>query len=133
MFSFFDKKSTFKPRKQKNLKTATLRQKANIHIEEAYKLIPKQGVYLVKSHIMGVVAYGMMNIGINPTVSQGNSTNIEVHFFDFKQDLYGIFLKIELLEHLRSEIKFPNIEALKTQLEKDKVEAKRCIDFLLKM
>ena len=106
---------------------------ANIHIEEAYKLIPKQGVYLVKSHIMGVVAYGMMNIGINPTVSQGNSTNIEVHFFDFKQDLYGIFLKIELLEHLRSEIKFPNVEALKTQLEKDKVEAKRCIDFLLKM
>lgn len=106
---------------------------ANIHIEEAYKLIPKQGVYLVKSNIMGRVAYGMMNIGINPTVSQGNSTNIEVHFFDFKEDLYGTFLKIELLEHLRNEIKFPNVGALKAQLEKDKVEAKRCIDFLIKM
>ena len=106
---------------------------ANIQIEEAYKLIPKQGVYLVKSHIIGKVVYGMMNIGINPTISQGNYTHIEVHFFDFKHNLYGLFLKIELLEHLRSEIKFPNLEALRIQLEKDKAEAKKRIDFLLKM
>ena len=106
---------------------------ANIQIEEDYKLIPKQGVYLVKSHIVGKVVYGMMNIGINPTISQGNNTHIEVHFFDFKYNLYGLFLKIELLEHLRSEIKFPNLEALRIQLEKDKVEAKKRIDFLLKM
>jgi len=96
---------------------------ANIQIEAAYKLIPKHGVYVVKSQIKGVEVFGMMNIGKNPTVSEGNQTKIEVHFFDFSAKLYGAVLKIELLDHLRSEIKFPNIEALKLQLEKDKVDA----------
>ena len=96
---------------------------ANIQIEVAYKLIPKHGVYVVKSQIKGVEVFGMMNIGKNPTVSEGNQTKIEVHFFDFSAKLYGAVLKIELLDHLRSEIKFPNIEALKLQLEKDKADA----------
>lgn len=96
---------------------------ANIQIEAAYKLIPKHGVYVVKSQIKGVEVFGMMNIGKNPTVSEGNQTKIEVHFFDFNANLYGAVLKIELLNHLRSEIKFPNIEALKLQLEKDKADA----------
>ena len=96
---------------------------ANIQIEAAYKLIPKHGVYVVKSQINGVEVFGMMNIGKNPTVSEGNQTKIEVHFFDFNANLYGAVLKIELLDHLRSEIKFPNIEALKLQLEKDKADA----------
>ena len=96
---------------------------ANIQIEAAYKLIPKHGVYVVKSQIKGVEVFGMMNIGKNPTVNEGNQTKIEVHFFDFSANLYGAVLKIELLDHLRSEIKFPNIEALKLQLEKDKVDA----------
>ena len=96
---------------------------ANIQIEAAYKLIPKHGVYVVKSQIKGVEVFGMMNIGKNPTVSEGNQTKIEVHFFDFSAKLYGAVLKIELLDHLRSEIKFPNIEALKLQLEKDKADA----------
>ena len=96
---------------------------ANIQIEAAYKLIPKHGVYVVKSQIKGVEVFGMMNIGKNPTVSEGNQTKIEVHFFDFSANLYGAVLKIELLDHLRSEIKFPNIEALKLQLEKDKADA----------
>ena len=96
---------------------------ANIQIEAAYKLIPKHGVYVVKSQIKEVEVFGMMNIGNNPTVSEGNQTKIEVHFFDFSANLYGAVLKIELLDHLRSEIKFPNIEALKLQLEKDKADA----------
>ena len=100
---------------------------ANIQIEAAYKLIPKHGVYVVKSQIKGVEVFGMMNIGKNPTVSEGNQTKIEVHFFDFSANLYGAVLKIELLDHLRSEIKFPNIEALKLQLEKDKVDATKAL------
>ena len=88
---------------------------ANIQIEAAYKLIPKHGVYVVKSQIKGVEVFGMMNIGKNPTFSEGNQTKIEVHFFDFSANLYGAVLKIELLDYLRSEIKFPNIEALKLQ------------------
>jgi riboflavin kinase/FMN adenylyltransferase len=106
---------------------------ANIQIEAAYKLIPKHGVYVVKSQIKGVEVFGMMNIGKNPTVSEGNQTKIEVHFFDFSANLYGAVLKIELLDHLRSEIKFPNIEALKTQLEKDKAAAIHRIDLIPKI
>ena len=106
---------------------------ANILIEEAYKLIPKLGVYLVKSKIDEKVVFGMMNIGRNPTVSSAEQTNIEVHFFDFKSDIYDRVLKIEFLDHLRSEIKFPTIEALKNQLIKDKLEAINRIDFMFKM
>tara|TARA_B100000900_G_scaffold405179_1_gene414443 strand:+ start:4300 stop:5238 length:939 start_codon:yes stop_codon:yes gene_type:complete len=96
---------------------------ANIQIETAYKLIPKHGVYVVKSQIKEVEVFGMMNIGKNPTVSYGNQTKIEVHFFDFSANLYGAVLKIELLDYLRSEIKFPNLKALKLQLYKDKADA----------
>jgi len=106
---------------------------ANIHIEESYKLIPKEGVYLVQSNLNGHQTYGMMNIGKNPTVSQDNKTHIEVHFFDFDGDLYGKTLKIELLDHLRNEIKFPNIDALKEQLENDKSTAKQRINLLSKI
>ena len=106
---------------------------ANIFIEEPYKLIPKQGVYLVQSKIENQLVYGMMNIGKNPTVSQDNKSHIEVHFFNLDANLYSKTLKIELLEHLRSEIKFPNIEALKVQLEKDKALAQQRIDLLLKI
>ena len=106
---------------------------ANILIEEAYKLIPKLGVYLVKSKIDEKVVFGMMNIGKNPTVSSAEQTNIEVHFFDFKSDIYDRVLKIEFLDHLRSEIKFPTIKALKNQLIKDKLEAVNRIDFMFKM
>lgn len=106
---------------------------ANIFIEEPYKLIPKQGVYMVQSKIENQLVYGMMNIGKNPTVSQENKTHIEVHFFNLDANLYSKTLKIELLEHLRNEIKFPNIEALKVQLEKDKALAQKRIDLLLKI
>ena len=106
---------------------------ANIFIEEPYKLIPKQGVYFVQSKIENQLVYGMMNIGKNPTVSQDNKTHIEVQFFNLDANLYTKTLKIELLEHLRSEIKFPNIEALKVQLEKDKALAQKRIDLLLKI
>jgi riboflavin kinase/FMN adenylyltransferase len=105
---------------------------ANIYIEEPYKLIPKDGVYLVQSNFNETQKFGMMNIGKNPTVSKDSKTHIEVHFFDFEGDLYGKRLKIELLDHLRSEIKFPNVHALKIQLEKDKYTAKQRIKLLSK-
>lgn len=91
---------------------------ANIQIKEAYKLIPKDGVYVVKSRINNKCIYGMMNIGTNPTVN-GTSHSIEVHYFDFDDDIYDLELKVEFLHRLRSEHKFKNIEALKTQLKKD--------------
>ncbi|MET7029556.1 bifunctional riboflavin kinase/FAD synthetase [Sediminicola luteus] len=92
---------------------------ANLHIPEEYKLIPKKGVYVVKSTIAGQTVYGMMNIGYNPTVS-GTEKSIEIHFFDFENDLYDKKLQIDILERIRDEHKFGTLEELKAQLQIDK-------------
>ena len=91
---------------------------ANIHIKEVYKLIPKTGVYVVKSTIDKKVIFGMMNIGNRPTV-QGKHQTIEVHFFDFNQDLYHQNITIEILYFLRDEQKFDSVKSLIHQLKKD--------------
>ncbi|MDH7913480.1 bifunctional riboflavin kinase/FAD synthetase [Winogradskyella sp. SYSU M77433] len=95
---------------------------ANISIKEDYKLIPHDGVYVVKSTIDNTTIFGMMNIGTNPTVG-GKTRSIEVHFFGLEKDIYNENLKIEFLKRLRSEQKFENLEALKDQLSKDKTDA----------
>jgi len=91
---------------------------ANIFVKEEYKLIPLDGVYVVKSEIENTTVYGMMNIGTNPTVD-GKSRSIEVHYFNFSKDIYKAELKIEFLKRLRSEQKFKNLETLKVQLKND--------------
>lgn len=95
---------------------------ANIHVKETYKLIPHDGVYVIKSSFEGQTLYGMMNIGTNPTVD-GKDRSIEVHFFNFNKDIYGTELKIEFLKRLRNEQKFENIDALKNRLKIDKEHA----------
>ncbi len=92
---------------------------ANLHIPEAYKLIPKNGVYVVQSVLDGHTVYGMMNIGYNPTVL-GTEKSIEVHFFDFDKDLYGTEIQVDILARIRDEHKFNSVEALKKQLKKDR-------------
>lgn len=99
---------------------------ANIEIEETYKLIPKTGVYVVQSTISNKNIYGMMNIGNRPTVD-GNHQTIEVHFFDFHQDLYHQKLNIELIYFLRDEEKFDTIDSLVHQLKKDEEIARNYI------
>ena len=95
---------------------------ANLKIQESYKLIPKNGAYLVGAIIDGTSVYGMMNIGVRPTV-KGLHQTIETHFFDFDEDLYGKSLKIELYSFLREEQKFDSVESLKLQLSKDKIKS----------
>jgi len=92
---------------------------ANIHIEEDYKLIPKQGSYVINALINNQKVYGMLNIGMNPTVS-GNKESIEAHFFDFNENLYNQNIQINLMHRLRDEVKFESVQALKEQLLKDK-------------
>ncbi|MBT3547669.1 MAG: bifunctional riboflavin kinase/FAD synthetase [Flavobacterium sp.] len=95
---------------------------ANLDIKEPYKLIPKTGVYVIKTIINAVLYTGMMNIGFNPTV-KGKYQTIEAHLFDFNKDLYGKKVTIELLFFLREEQKFNSIEDLIIQLKLDKVNA----------
>lgn len=95
---------------------------ANIKIVEEYKLIPQNGVYIVQSNLDGISYYGMMNIGTRPTVD-GTTQTIEIHFFDFQKELYNQKITISLLHRMRSEQKFKSVDALKKQLDKDKITA----------
>lgn len=95
---------------------------ANLEIAEAYKLIPRQGVYVVSCRITERKVFGMMNIGKNPTVD-GINQHIEINFFDWNEDLYGQKLQVTLLEYLREEQKFDSLDSLKTQLAKDRKTA----------
>ena len=95
---------------------------ANIKVKESHKLIPKNGVYVVKSFIDNKTVYGMMNIGNRPTVNGKNQT-IEVHFFNFNQYIYGEVIQVEFLTRLRDEQKFESLDALKNQLKTDQINA----------
>ena len=99
---------------------------ANIDVKETYKLIPKTGVYVVKSTIDNQTVFGMMNIGNRPTLN-GNHQTIEIHFFDFNQDLYDKNLTIELIYFLRDERKFDSVDLLIDQLKKDEQTARNYI------
>lgn len=92
---------------------------ANLKIKEDYKLIPKNGAYIVKSTINQETVYGIMNIGFNPTVS-GESLSIEIHYFNFNSDLYDQEIAVSILHYIRPEQKFDSVDLLKAQLEKDK-------------
>ena len=92
---------------------------ANIELDEDYKLVPKNGVYIVCAKIDNQLVNGMMNIGFNPTV-EGKNKTIEVHLFDFNSDLYNHKIKISIKYPIRSEQKFESIAVLKQQLIKDK-------------
>ena len=99
---------------------------ANIQVTEDYKLIPKDGVYVVYSYIGGQKVYGMMSIGKNPTI-EGKGASIEVYFFDFNGDLYDRELTIYFLKYLREERKFSSVALLKKQLQDDETTARKAI------
>lgn len=92
---------------------------ANIEIPEEYKLIPKNGVYIVTANVLDQNVFGMMNIGVKPTLGE-NKLSIEVHLLDFDKDIYNQKIQVNLLERLRDEQKFESFEALKSQIELDK-------------
>lgn len=91
---------------------------ANIDLQNQHKIVPKQGVYLVKSKLKGRVVYGMMNIGTKPTFNAA-MPSIEVHFLDWNGDLYGQAVQVELLKWVREERKFNTVEELQTQIQAD--------------
>ena len=93
---------------------------ANMQMYEPLKLVPGNGVYFVKVETLGRELYGMCNVGCRPTVSSGNHRTIETHIFDFDEDIYGLDIKVTFMEKIRDEIKFESLDALRSQLEKDR-------------
>ena len=102
---------------------------ANIEVKEEYKLLPKNGVYLIQSVIDHNKYFGMMNIGIKPTISKSSKT-IEVNFFDFEGNLYDKKITVNIKQFIRDERKFDSLELLKSQIHKDKINCNSIIDII---
>ncbi|MEO8559957.1 MAG: riboflavin kinase, partial [Rhodospirillales bacterium] len=93
-------------------------------------LQPAKGVYAVRAGIdrgtATVWSDGVANFGSRPTVD-GKSVWLEVHLFDFAGDLYGKHLRVQFIEFLRPEQKFPSFEDLKKQIALDGEQARRLL------
>ncbi len=100
---------------------------ANLQIKEPYKIIPKNGVYVVQAFIDNKRTYGLMSIGTNPTVG-GTSRTIETFFLDTNKDLYNRQLQIEMLVKIRDEEKFDSLETLREAIREDEAFAKSYLE-----
>ena len=92
---------------------------ANLKAEHPNKVIPKDGVYVVKVRVEGEWFSGMMNIGNRPTF-KGAQKALEVNIFEFDKDIYGQTIQVRFLKRLRDEVKFSGVDELIAQLDKDK-------------
>ena len=99
---------------------------ANLNIKEDYKLIPKKGVYLISTQLDNKIVYGMMNIGVKPTLEL-EKESIEVNLFDWNKNLYGKEIKVSVINYVRNEKKFDSLNDLKKQIKLDK---KTCIKLI---
>lgn len=96
---------------------------ANVQLMLPY-LLPKTGVYAVGVTHEGKRYFGVCNLGYKPTFSEGQTEKtIEVHIFDFHENIYGQTIKVAFYKFLRAEQKFHSAEELVKQIENDKQEA----------
>jgi riboflavin kinase/FMN adenylyltransferase len=91
---------------------------ANIKVNR--KKSPIQGVFAVKmSGISGRLISGVANVGIRPTLEGDKQLLLEVHLFDFDEDIYGRHVEVQFIKKIRSEQKFDSFDELKKQIKKD--------------
>lgn len=99
------------------------------NIQTTNELLPPYGVYAVLAHAGGRRLKGVASIGVRPTFDNG-PVSLEAYLFDFEGDLYGKHLDVSFVARLRGEEKFPDSEALVSQIRKDVEGAKRELQFL---
>ncbi|WP_046006684.1 bifunctional riboflavin kinase/FAD synthetase [Pseudoalteromonas rubra] len=94
---------------------------ANVALKR--QVSPVQGVFAVRVRVHDTVYHGVANVGTKPTLN-GKQALLEVHIFDFDQEIYGQFIKVELLHKLRDEQKFESLQQLTEQIAQDVIAAK---------
>ncbi|HXW06771.1 MAG TPA: bifunctional riboflavin kinase/FAD synthetase [Vicinamibacterales bacterium] len=92
------------------------------------ELLPPSGVYATTATIDGVVHPSITNIGLRPTFGDVSSITTETHVFDSVPDLYGRTLRLSFVQRLRDERAFPDVDALRAQIEADCRSARRLFD-----
>lgn len=100
---------------------------ANIDVDTDLKLLPKKGIYVCRLKVEDTSYFGMMNIGMNPTI-EGKGWSLEVHAFGLKDKIYDKSVNLMFLKRLRDEKKFASIALLKEQMDLDKVESLKYIE-----
>lgn len=91
---------------------------ANLEVAP-FKLIPADGVFVVKVKIKGQSFKGLLSIGNRPTVTDSNEKRVEVFILDFDRDIYGEEIHLEFCEFIRKDMKFDSLEELISQMNKD--------------
>lgn len=87
---------------------------------------PLSGIYVVNAHAEGSgVLQGVASLGVRPTVKQDGKVVLEAHLFEFSQQIYGRHLRVEFLQKLRDEEKYPDVAALTRQIAADVEQAKK--------
>ena len=86
--------------------------------------LPARGVYVTETLAKGAVYNSVSNVGVNPTIAEGNAVRVEAHLLDHDVSLYGEKITVLFRKMLRPERRFENIEALKRQVSSD-IEAAR--------
>ena len=101
---------------------------ANIEPDEQWKLIPKEGVYLVSVQVEGdpKAYHGMLSIGRKPTLGEFDLVS-EVHILDFDGDIYGNGIEVGFLEYLRPQTKFRSIKELIAAMKADEENCRRIL------
>ena len=89
------------------------------------ELPPPPGVYATTVKIDGVVRPSITNIGLRPTFGDVTTPVIETHIFDFDRDLYDRELRLSFVQRLRDERTFPDVDALRAQIDADCRSARR--------
>ena len=83
-------------------------------------LVPSHGVYATQATLEDGSRYAAVtNVGVRPTVHNGSDVTVEACLLDFQGDLYGKRLRLEFFEHLRQEVRFDSLDALKAQIQAD--------------
>ena len=101
---------------------------ANIHPLDPNKLIPMNGVYAINAELRGKIYHGMLNIGFRPTIDSAMAVKtIEAHLFDVSGDFYDEEVVIHFVKRVRDEMRFSGLDALKQQLQKDKVTIQKLL------
>lgn len=100
------------------------------NLETSNELVPPHGVYATTAAIGGVVYPSVTNIGLRPTFETTPKTAIEAHVLGYDADLYGRRIRLGFVQRLRDERRFPDVDALKAQIEADVRRAGRLFDRL---
>lgn len=98
---------------------------ATANINYGQYVLPKKGVYGVNVYVKDKQYIGMANIGFNPTFGDLTKPSLEVHIFDFNEDIYGEVIRATFSTHIREEVKFSSKEELIYQLQQDQLAIKK--------